>query len=149
MSDERATDVIREQRHEIASLVRDRRELTAAVERLTEERVKRNAEIAALRASLDTAIEARDRYQQQYWAEQKWAKIVHDLDRSEHGRHEGDAESQTYGGVSLGNPHLTVGETFGYTMDGARIVLPPREQRHDLSAWIQPRAAALAEGEPK
>lgn len=65
--------------------------------------------------------------------------IVSDLDRSAVGRHLGDAESQDPTGTSQGNPILPVGMHIGYTINGDHIVVPPRDVRHDPSAWIQRR----------
>lgn len=49
-------------------------------------------------------------------------RIISDLDRSEHGRHAGDVESQSPTGVSEGNPHaLPPGQRIGTTLHGSPI----------------------------
>lgn len=63
------------------------------------------------------------------------ATLLSDLDRSPHGRHEGDVEGQTPGGVSLGNPNHPTGSVLGYGMDGKPIVMPPVGQRTQPDAW--------------
>ncbi|WP_242890768.1 hypothetical protein [Actinomadura litoris] len=73
------------------------------------------------------------------------ARIVADLDRCPHGRHEGDTcigwtGPDTYqggceGGVSLGNPHLQTGDHLGYAYSASPYVMPERGRRHDPEAW--------------
>lgn len=84
-------------------------------------------------------------------------KLVYDLDRCPHGRHEGDScagwrpeEGKNYqdsdpyhhgcrGGYSLGNPHLKVGEPFGYGLSGmTHYILPERIKRHDALNYVRP-----------
>ena len=66
----------------------------------------------------------------------QWAIMVADLDRSEHGRHEGDVQSGSPTGVSEGNPHLPTGARLGYSLDGTyAYVMPERGRRHDPEAW--------------
>lgn len=64
---------------------------------------------------------------------QKFATMVADLDRNEHGRHEGDIDGSA---PSQGNPRLQTGDVLGYSLGGAwRYVMPERGKRHDPDAW--------------
>ncbi|TDB94298.1 hypothetical protein E1091_11125 [Micromonospora fluostatini] len=72
------------------------------------------------------------------------ARLLSDLDRCPHGRHEGDIchgwepsrpDAGCEGGISLGNPHVPTGKTLGYTYGGQAIVMPERGQRADPVAW--------------
>jgi hypothetical protein len=65
----------------------------------------------------------------------KFRQILADLDRNENGRHEGDADVGTKGGVSLGNPMLQTGEVLGYDIGGRVYVMPDRANRHKADAW--------------
>ncbi len=67
----------------------------------------------------------------------KWATIASDLDRCEHGRHEGDVCSGTSGcnGPSVGNRLIGHGP-IGHTISGTHIFSPPRERRHDPDEWV-------------
>lgn len=68
-----------------------------------------------------------------------FAAMVSDLDRSEHGRHEGDVESGAVDGVSQGNPNLPTGAVLGYSLDGTyEYVMPPRDKRWEPEAWKRP-----------
>ena len=66
-------------------------------------------------------------------------KVLTDLDRCQHGRHEGDAcgPADACTGTSAGNPHLRPGAVIGYGLRGDRIVMPDREHKHDPAAWRQ------------
>ena len=67
-------------------------------------------------------------------------KMAYDMDRCEHGRHEGDPCFGCPGGYSKGNPHLKVGEPFAYGLSGLiQYVLPPREKRLAVENWVQNR----------
>lgn len=69
-------------------------------------------------------------------AAEPFASMVADLDRNEHGRHEGDADVSDASGRSQGNPLLPTGATLGYSLGGRwRYVVPERGRRHDPSAW--------------
>jgi hypothetical protein len=61
--------------------------------------------------------------------------LLQDLSRSEHGRHEGDIEIETLGGVSLGNKRIRTGQTIGHGIDGSPIVVPPPRERGNPDAW--------------
>jgi hypothetical protein len=61
--------------------------------------------------------------------------LVADLDRCMHGRHEGDNCGSCPEGVSLGNPHMPVGQVIGYGLRGGPIVMPDRDHKHDPTAW--------------
>lgn len=74
------------------------------------------------------------------------ARLVRDLPRCPHGRIDGDTcagwagprpfDGGCYGGVSVGNPKLPVGQVFAYGLSGmTNWVMPPREQRDDPAAW--------------
>lgn len=63
--------------------------------------------------------------------------LLGDLDRSENGRHEGDAEMQSATGTSQGNPFLKTGTRVGTTISGAPIVVPPWSQLQNPEAWVK------------
>ena len=72
-------------------------------------------------------------------------KILTDLDRCQHGRHQGDpcGPADDCTGTSAGNPHLRPGATIGYGLRGDRIVMPDRDYKHDPAAWrVRPEAEA-------
>ena len=66
-----------------------------------------------------------------------WAALVADLDRCQHGRHQGDpcGPADACTGKSAGNPHLRPGQVIGYGLRGDYIVMPDREHKHDPAAW--------------
>lgn len=77
-----------------------------------------------------------ERYEEEARWLRPWAAMVSDLDRSAHGRHEGDVQSGSPTGRSEGNPHLPVGTVLGYSLDGTwTYIVPPRENRYDPDAW--------------
>ena len=49
--------------------------------------------------------------------------LLADLDRCEHGRHDGDPCFGCPDGVSPGNPHMRPGQVIGYGLDGIEIVV--------------------------
>ena len=61
-------------------------------------------------------------------------KILTDLDRCQHGRHEGD-DCGSCDGPSRGNHHLPTGRVIGYGLRGDHIVMPDRNHKHDPAAW--------------
>lgn len=63
-----------------------------------------------------------------------WRTLLADLDRCQHGRHEGDA-CGSCGTASHGNPHMVVGDVIGYGIHGHQIVMPDRDHKHDPKAW--------------
>ena len=74
------------------------------------------------------------------------AKLVSDLPRCPHGRIDGDTcsgwagprpfDGGCYGGYSVGNPRLPVGQVFAVGLSAQRKwIMPPREQRSDPAAW--------------
>lgn len=63
-----------------------------------------------------------------------FARILLDLDRCEHGRHEGDQCFECKG-PSHGNPHLRPGQVIGYGLGGAPIFMPAREGKFEPSNW--------------
>lgn len=66
-----------------------------------------------------------------------WIGILADLDRCQHGRHQGDVcgPADDCTGVSAGNPHLRPGAVIGYSLRRAPIVMPDRDHKHDPAAW--------------
>ena len=66
--------------------------------------------------------------------EPQLAAILLDLDRCQHGRHEGETCGDC-GGPSAGNPHMRTGTVVGYQVHGRQIVMPDRERKHDPAAW--------------
>lgn len=64
-------------------------------------------------------------------------KILADLDRCQHGRHQGDAcgPADACTGTSAGNPHIRPGQVIGYGLRGDEIVMPDRDHKHDPAAW--------------
>lgn len=77
-----------------------------------------------------------------------WAALVADLDRCQHGRHEGDpcGPDGACTGTSAGNPYLRTGQTIGFGLRGDRIVMPDREHKHDPAAWRTRTAPDAGEG---
>jgi hypothetical protein len=75
-----------------------------------------------------------------------WAALVADLDRCQHGRHQGDAcgPADACTGTSAGNPHLRPGQVIGYGLRRDLIVMPDRDHKHDPKAW---RAASEGDTE--
>lgn len=78
-------------------------------------------------------------------ADGTWAALVADLDRCQHGRHEGD-DCGDCGGRSAGNPHIAPNGVIGYDHHGRYIVQPDREHKHDPAAWRTTTAPAGTEG---
>jgi hypothetical protein len=68
---------------------------------------------------------------------EKLAAVLTDLDRCQHGRHQGDScgPADACTGTSTGNPHLQPGQVIGYGLRGDRIVMPDRDHKHDPAAW--------------
>lgn len=66
-----------------------------------------------------------------------WATLVSDLDRCQHGRHQGDdcGPADACTGTSSGNPHLRPGAVIGFGLRGDQIVMPDRDHKHDPAAW--------------
>lgn len=66
-----------------------------------------------------------------------WDALAWDLDRCQHGRHQGDAcgPADNCNGTSAGNPHLRPGAVIGYGMRRDPIVMPDRDHKHDPNAW--------------
>lgn len=80
----------------------------------------------------------------------RFASLLSDLDRCEHGRHEGDVCSSCRG-PSKGNPFLRVindasgrapfaqlhaePRQIGFTLYGGPIIVPECEAMHDADAW--------------
>ncbi len=65
------------------------------------------------------------------------ALLLTDLDRCQHGRHQGDpcGPADDCNGTSAGNPHLRPGQVIGYGLRGEQIVMPDRDHKHDPAAW--------------
>ncbi|MFJ9633740.1 hypothetical protein ACIRU8_39210 [Streptomyces sp. NPDC101175] len=68
---------------------------------------------------------------------QDLVKILTDLDRCQHGRHQGDpcGPADDCNGTSAGNPHLRPGTVIGYGLRGDPIVMPDRDHKQDPKAW--------------
>lgn len=66
---------------------------------------------------------------------EQFQKILMDLDRNEHGRHEGDADVGDPTGVSQGNPWIRTYEAIGYDIGGRVYRMPDRANRHNPAAW--------------
>jgi len=66
-----------------------------------------------------------------------WAALAADLDRCQHGRHQGDpcGPADNCTGTSAGNPHLRPGTVIGYGLRGDPIVMPDRDRKQDPAAW--------------
>ena len=76
---------------------------------------------------------------------EKLAAILTDLDRCQHGRHQGDpcGPADDCNGTSAGNPHLRPGAVIGYDLRAEPIVMPDRDHKHDPAAWrLQPGGEA-------
>ncbi|MCZ4513501.1 hypothetical protein O3Q52_36220 [Streptomyces sp. ActVer] len=70
-----------------------------------------------------------------------WRTLLTDLDRCQHGRHEGDGcgPADACTGTSAGNPHLRPGDVIGYGLRADHIVMPDRDHKHNVAAWrVQP-----------
>jgi hypothetical protein len=83
------------------------------------------------------------------------AKLLADLDRCPHGRHEGDTcagwsaaepERGCPGGYSLGNPLLPTGVRIGTDYAARPIFMPPRGRRHDPQAWFEQPLRTVPDG---
>jgi hypothetical protein len=66
----------------------------------------------------------------------KFQQIVSDLDRNEHGRHEGDIDTFDPTGISNGNPKFCTGEVIAYSLGGKPYIMPARGNRHDPDSWL-------------
>jgi len=75
------------------------------------------------------------------------ARFLADLDRSPHGRHQGDVEAQTSSGVSQGNPHLPTGQVIGYDIAGRPYQVPEPHLRGNVEAWRSRKPLFAADAE--
>ncbi|MER5653469.1 hypothetical protein ABT076_10680 [Streptomyces sp. NPDC002131] len=75
---------------------------------------------------------------------QALVKILTDLDRCRHGRHEGDpcGPADECTGTSAGNPWLRPGMVIGHDRHGDEIVMPDRDHKHDPAAWHRQRSGS-------
>lgn len=62
-------------------------------------------------------------------------RILADLDRCPHGRHDGDPCFSCPDGLSPGNPYLRPGQTIGFGLDGVPIVVPDRSHKYNPANW--------------
>lgn len=62
--------------------------------------------------------------------------LLIDLDRCEHGRHQGDSCCDCPNWYSTGNPLFPVGSRIGTTLSGDPIYMPRRGQRHLPREWM-------------
>lgn len=67
------------------------------------------------------------------------ARLLMDLHRCEHGRHEGDSCFSCEDGTSNGNLLLPPGTVIGHTLYGHVIVVPPWEDHNDPEKWVRER----------
>lgn len=130
----------------------------AEVERLIESQAARIEELEAERVSTLsvggvqlTWQEAANHYREAADTARRYQSILFDLDRCEHGRHEGDVCSSC-GGPSLGNPQLDrtrivkgvstllPKRCIGFDLSARPIVVPMRDDPHTPEAWIARRA---------
>jgi hypothetical protein len=74
---------------------------------------------------------------------ERFMNILLDLDRCEHGRHEGDV-CLGCGGPSVGNTLICPGETIGFGLDGGYIVMPSHCDKYEPEAWRRPHPDAVA-----
>lgn len=63
------------------------------------------------------------------------ARILTDLDRCAHGRHQGDPCVGCPEGVSPGNPHLVPGDVIGYDIAGDPYIVPLQRPLADPAGW--------------
>lgn len=64
---------------------------------------------------------------------QAYQTMLTDLDRCEHGRHQGDVCGNC---PSEGNPHLKTGDVIGYSLGGSwKYVVPEPRLRGDIHHW--------------
>lgn len=68
------------------------------------------------------------------FAADEWHVLVSDLDRCEHGRHEGD-DCSGCGGPSVGNPMLPAGTVLGHDLSGNAYIVPERKEKHTIANW--------------
>lgn len=77
---------------------------------------------------------------------QDFVTVLADLDRCEHGRHEGDPCSEC-GGPSKGNPIMSssparsitlVARQIGFGIDGSPVVIPQGRAQSDADSWRVP-----------
>lgn len=85
-------------------------------------------ELEAVRARIERLVEENRKLM-------KWALMVSDLDRCEHGRHEGDTCFDCTGDVSVGNTLLPPGTVIGHDISGRPYTVPERRKRHDPEEW--------------
>lgn len=94
-----------------------------------------HAKVAATLAGIDHALARTDQAPQDD-GHRALAAVLGELDRCEHGRHEGD-ECGDCGGRSQGNPHMRPGIVIGYSLRRGNIVMPSRADKHDPDAWYR------------
>jgi hypothetical protein len=63
-----------------------------------------------------------------------YRSLLSDLDRCEHGRHEGDVCSGCHGD-SHGNPHLEHGQVLGYSLGAKPYIVPEGRGFYDIDKW--------------
>lgn len=124
------------------------RSLRVYVAEVIGERDQARAELAEARAALARAEQTAGEARQQA---EGWRRLVSDLDRCPHGRHEGDTCAGWRGpglwdggcrdGISMGNPLHGGGATIGIDYSSTRLIVVPedRADRVKPDAWYQPR----------
>jgi hypothetical protein len=133
-------------------------ELGASNARLIEERDQLRAELDQLHANAEmvahlkaaTIVKERDELRERMYGLEQWRRLVSDLDRCPHGRHEGDTCAGWRGpglydggcrdGISLGNPLLGGMAVLGVGLDGAQLIRVPEEKADRVNAerWYAP-----------
>jgi hypothetical protein len=100
-----------------------------------------SAKVVAAIAGIDHALERTDQANlptlDYRTPEGAFVALAADLDRCQHGRHQGDpcGPADACTGTSAGNPHLRPGAVIGYGLRGGPIVMPDRDHKHDPAAW--------------
>jgi len=97
-----------------------------------------HAKVSATLAGIGHALERNEQAPgMARWRE--LAGVLLDLDRCEHGRHEGDPCGMC-GNLSTGNPHMPPGAVVGYSLRRGPIVMPHYyDDKHDPAAWVAPK----------
>lgn len=78
--------------------------------------------------------EAAESYRERAVSAERLVTVLLDLDRCQHGRHEGD-DCFGCAGRSRGNPLVGPSRHVGYTLSGQPIVLPGPGSKREAAAW--------------
>jgi hypothetical protein len=74
-------------------------------------------------------------------------RLLQDLDRCRHGRHEGDSCFDCPGGYSMGNDLIRPGLIIGHDHGGEPLAMPERGKRHLREEWLRAGARAAMEAD--